>query len=68
MPSHDLSMVEDEELAREYLRLLDLVVTSDPIPPGVGVEYDAHAEELKRRGLDLRPGVLKRWLEEAEAS
>lgn len=67
-PEPDLSTVDDDELVREYLRLLDLVVTSDPIPRGVGASYDAHAEELKRRGLDLRPGVLKRWLEKAEKS
>jgi len=68
MPLPDLSAVEDEELVREYLRLLDILVHTKPIPPGVGASYDAYAEELKRRGFELRHGALERWLQEVEKS
>lgn len=69
-PEPDLSTVDDDELVREYLRLLDILVHTKPIPPGVGASYDAHAEELKRRGFEfeLRHGVLERWLHKAEKS
>jgi len=40
LPLPDLSMVEDYELVREYLRLLDILVHTKPIPLGVGASYD----------------------------
>lgn len=68
MPPPDLSMVADEDLVREYLRLLDILVHTKPIPPGVGASYDDHWNELERRGFTVRKAELERWLEEAEAS
>jgi len=63
-PVRDLSAVADEELVREYLRLLDMLVNSTYISPVVGASYDDHWNELERRGFTVRKAELERWLQE----
>ncbi len=63
-----LSKMSNADLITSYRRLLDLTTNRETCDEASLKAFDAHCEEMERRGMDLDPASLDKRLREAKAA